>query len=67
MIEQGRVHIDEVTTEITLAEGVGPLGPEDVRKIAALVLEAVREQLRHSAQRQRDVEVGDRSFRMGDR
>ena len=55
--------IGEVVTEMSITEGVGTLGPEEVKKIVALVLEQVRQEQDRAAQRERDVTIKDRAFR----
>jgi hypothetical protein len=55
--------IHEVSTELVVTEKVGALGPEDLKKIVAIVLEHLRQEQRHSAQRERDTAVTDRAYR----
>jgi hypothetical protein len=55
--------INEVATELVVTESVGSLGPEDVKKIVALVLEHIRQEQHCAAQRERDTAVTDRAYR----
>ena len=57
------VKIGEVVTEMVVTEGVGALGPEEVKKLVALVLEQIRRERDHAEQRDRDVKINDRAFR----
>jgi hypothetical protein len=57
------VRIGEVATEIVVAEGVGPLGPEDIKRIVAMVLEQVRREQDRTEQRRLDTEINDRVFK----
>jgi hypothetical protein len=57
------VRIGEVVTELTVTEGVGPLSPEDVRKIVTLVLEQLRQEQDRAQQRERDTGLHDRAYR----
>jgi hypothetical protein len=56
------VKIGEVVTEMVVTESVGSLGPEDVKKLVALVLERVRAEQDRAEQRSRDVTIKDRAF-----
>ena len=57
------MRIGEVVTEMSVTEGVGALGPEEVKKIVTLVLEQVRRDQERAEQRSRDVTINDRAFR----
>jgi hypothetical protein len=57
------VKIGEVVTEMVVSEGVGTLGPEEVKKLVGLVLEQVRQERDRSEQRERDTAIKDRVFR----
>jgi hypothetical protein len=57
------VRIGEVVTEMVVTEGVGSLGPEEVKRLVAIVLEQLRQEQDRAAQRQRDTSIGDRAFR----
>ena len=59
------VRIGEVVTEVTVTGEVGPLAPEDVKKLVALVLEHVREERRREAERGGDTRIADRRFQTG--
>jgi len=54
--------INEVSTELIVTESVGPLGPEEVKKIVALVLQHVREERNRLAQHKRDTAITDRAY-----
>lgn len=54
--------INEVATEVIVTESVGPLGPEEVKRIVALVLQHVREERNRLAQHQRDTAITDRAY-----
>jgi hypothetical protein len=54
--------INEVNTELIITESVGSLGPEEVKKIVALVLQHVREENNRLAQHQRDTAITDRAY-----
>jgi hypothetical protein len=57
------VKIGEELTEMVVTESVGALGPEDVKKLVAMVLERVRAEQDRAEQRSRDVTIKDRAFR----
>jgi hypothetical protein len=57
------VRIGEVVTDMVVTEGVGALGPEEVKRLVALVLEQVRYEQERMAQRERDTTIRDRAFR----
>ena len=59
------VRIGEVVTELVITESVGPLAPEDVRRLVTLVLEQLRHERDRVAQRERDTTVNDRAYRPG--
>ncbi len=54
------VKIREVDFTVEITEPVGPLSPEDVKKIASLVLETVDRRYQIAADRDRDTHVKDR-------
>ena len=56
----GDVQVRRVQMAIEVAEPVGPLAPEDVRRIVTLVLEALEQQQASHHDRQRDTRVRDR-------
>jgi hypothetical protein len=56
------VRINEVVTEISVTEGVGPLSTEEVKKLVALVLTQVRLEQDRVAQRQKDTGIRDRAY-----
>lgn len=55
--------INEVNTELIVTESVGSLGPEEVKKIVALVLQHVRQEKDRVAQHERDTAITDRAYR----
>lgn len=57
------VRIGEVVTDLIVTDAVGPLGPEEVKRLVALVLEQVRQEQDRMGQRQRDSEIRDQAFR----
>jgi hypothetical protein len=57
------VRIGEVVTEMVITEEIGPLKPEDIKRLVALVLEQLRQEQDRMAQRERDTEVRDRAYR----
>jgi len=57
------VRIGEVVTDMVVTEGVGTLGPEEVKHLVALVLEQVRHEQERMAHRERDTTIRDRAFR----
>jgi hypothetical protein len=57
------VKIGEVVTELVVTEGVGALGPQEVKKLVALVLEQLHHEQDRRSQRERDVKINDRAFR----
>jgi len=56
------VRIGEVHAEIEVTEGIGALGPEDVKRIVNLVLEHVRQEQARAEDRDRDTKVHNRVF-----
>ena len=62
------VRINDLVTEITVTDGVGPLSPEDVRRIVAIVMAQVRAEQDRMAQRAKDTTIRDRAYqpRIGD-
>ncbi len=56
------VRIDRVDTEIVVSEGVGPLAPEEVKRLVALVLEQVRREAAERADRRSETVIGNRVF-----
>jgi hypothetical protein len=57
------VRIGEVIVDLEITEGIGPLGPEEVRALVALVLERVRREQSREADRRSDTALRDRAFR----
>jgi len=56
------MRIGEVVTDMVVTEGVGTLGPEEVKRLVTLVLEQVRQEHDRAAQRERDTAISDRAF-----
>lgn len=57
------VRIGEVVTEVVVSDTVGPLGPDEVRRLVTLVLEQVRHETARRDQQARDADIHDRVFR----
>jgi hypothetical protein len=57
------VRIGEVTGEIVVTESIGSLGPEDVKKLVALVLDHLRDEQARLAQRESDTTIHESVFR----
>lgn len=54
------VHIRAVNFSVEITEPIGPLQPEDVRKIATTVMEMIDRRSDLNQQRNRDTRVRDR-------
>jgi hypothetical protein len=48
------VYINEVHTDLQVSEGVGSLGPDEVRKLVALVMAQLKAQQHNEALAERD-------------
>ena len=57
------VRVGEVVVDVEVTEGIGPLGPEEVRALVAKVLEQVRRDQARDAEREQDTTIHDRAFR----
>lgn len=57
------VRVGEVVVDLDITEGIGPLGPEEVRALVAKVLEQLRRDQARDADRERDTAIHDRAFR----
>jgi len=57
------IRIGEVSVEMEIAEGIGPLAPSEVRSLVALVLEQVRREQARQEDHARDTQIHDRAFR----
>jgi hypothetical protein len=57
------VQVQTVETEVTITDSVGPLSPEDVKRLVTLVLQRVRQEQDRAADRERDTGIHDRSYR----
>jgi hypothetical protein len=62
-VNEQDVRIGEVAVDLEVTEGIGPLGPHEVRALVALVLEQVRREHARDADRARDTQIHDRAFR----
>jgi hypothetical protein len=56
------VRINEVVTDIAVTDGVGPLSPEDVKRIVAIVMAQVKTEQDRIAQRAKDTTIRDRAY-----
>jgi hypothetical protein len=61
------VQIGEVVTELVITEGIGPLSPQEVKALVALVLQQVRQEQERCQDRDRDTRIFDRAFRPAQR
>jgi hypothetical protein len=59
------VHIQEVTAEVVVSDPVGPLSPEEIKRLVAIVMEHLRGEQDRSAQREKDTRITDRAFHPG--
>jgi len=57
------VRIGEIASELVVTESIGPLGPDEVKRLVALVLERLRDEQARQAQRERDTSVHESVFR----
>jgi hypothetical protein len=57
------VQVQTVETEVTITDSVGPLSPEDVKRLVTLVLQRVRQEQDRAAERERDTGIHDRAYR----
>jgi len=57
------VHIEEIHTELTITDAVGPLSPEDLRKVLKLVMERMKASQDYADRKRADDSVGDRNYR----
>jgi hypothetical protein len=55
--------INEISTEIVVTESVGSLGPEEVKRLVAIVMEHLKHERHRSAQHKRDTMITDRAYR----
>jgi hypothetical protein len=56
------VRINEVVTDIAVTDSVGPLSPEDVKRIVAIVMAQVKTEQDRIAQRAKDTTIRDRAY-----
>ncbi|HEX6049250.1 MAG TPA: hypothetical protein VFZ21_08275 [Gemmatimonadaceae bacterium] len=61
-MDESDVRVGEVLTDIVVTEGIGPLGPQEVKALVALVLEHVREDQRRDEERRSDTRLRGRAF-----
>jgi hypothetical protein len=68
MPETPDVRINDLVTEVTITDGVGPLSQEEVTRIVAIVMAQVRAEQDRIAQRAKDTMIRDRAYqpRIGD-
>jgi hypothetical protein len=57
------IRIGEVSVDLEITEGIGPLAPGEVRSLVALVLEQVRREQDRRDEHARDTRIHDRAFR----
>lgn len=62
-MSESDVRIGEVVVDLEVTEGIGPLGPDEVRALVTLVLEHVRREQACDADRRRDTTIHDRAYR----
>ena len=62
-MDERDVRIGEVVVDMEITEGIGPLGPQEVRALVSLVLEQVRREQARQADQSRDTRIHDRAFR----
>jgi hypothetical protein len=62
-MDEQDVRVGEVVVEMEITEGIGPLGPQEVRELVALVLEQVRREQARETDQARDTRIHDRVFR----
>jgi hypothetical protein len=62
-MNESDVRIGEVVSEFVITEGIGPLSPQEVKALVAVVLEQLRQQQDLRADRERDTAIHDRVFR----
>ncbi len=55
------IRIGEVVTDMVVTEAVGALSPEEVKRLVGIVMEQVRREQAHSAQRRSEREISDRA------
>lgn len=56
------VQIDEVHTDMEITEGAGPLGPAEMKKILAMVMEHLKAHKEHEERRQSDDAITDHAY-----
>lgn len=61
-MDESDVRVGEVVTDIVVTEGIGPLGPQEVKALVALVLEHVRDDRRRQDDQQHDTRMRGRAF-----
>jgi hypothetical protein len=59
------IRIGEVVTDIVVTEGIGALGPEEVKRIVSLVIEHLRHEQDRAAQREQDTSIRNQFYRRG--
>ena len=56
------VQIDEVHTDLVITDSVGPLSPEDLKKLMKHVMEHIRSMKDHAERKRDDDAVEDRNY-----
>lgn len=56
------VHINEVHTEMEITDTVGGLGPAEMKKLVAMVLEKLHEQQDREGMRRRDDSIRNHAY-----
>jgi hypothetical protein len=56
------IHINEVHTDLEIADSVGALGPAEVKKLVALVLAQLKAQQHHDELRERDNKLQNSAY-----
>jgi hypothetical protein len=58
----GHVQIDEVHTDLVITDSMGPLSPEDLKKLLKYVMEHIRSMNEHAERKRDDDGVQDRNY-----
>jgi hypothetical protein len=62
-MEQPDIRIGQVDSEIVVTDGIGALSQDEVRKLAALVLDLVKQEQDRQAQHADQTTIRDRAYR----
>ena len=60
------VHINEVRTDLEITENPGALGPAEMKRVVAMVMEHLRAQQQHEERRSDDDAVTDHAYAPAD-